>query len=260
MSSVVVIGLDGGEGDRDVVAAAHLVATGADELVEVALSGGGASYLRAVAAEQRARLIVVGGVSHWGLDRLVHRDETRTVTHTSWCPVLVVPAGYANEQPRLERIGVAYDGSPESALALERAGPLAEAHCARVIVRNAAPVPYYDQGNWADTLYEMDSELRDRVRRVLGDAIDVEVSFGFAPARLELAAFSDGVDLLICGARRLGVRRRAVRTSVSDYLAAHCTCPVLIVPAAAAAPSTADGVQGARTALPGIVPGDVEPV
>jgi nucleotide-binding universal stress UspA family protein len=76
----------------------------------------------------------------------------------------------------------------------------------------------------------MDRELRERVRSVLGDKLDVEVSVGFGPPRLELAAFSDGVDLLICGAHRLGALQGAAQMSVSDYLAAHCTCPILIVP------------------------------
>jgi nucleotide-binding universal stress UspA family protein len=246
MYSMVVVGLEGGERDQDVVAAARLVTSAGDELLRVALRGRGAAQLRQVAAERGAGLIVVGGASRSTLDRLVHGNDTLASAHSAPCPVLVAPIGYANEQPRLERIGIAYDGSGESELALRQARPLAEAHGARVIVRNAAAVPYYDQGNWAETLFEIDRELRDRVRRVLGDKLDVEVSVGFAPPRLELAAFSDGVDLLICGARRLGTLERAVHRSVSDYLASHCSCPVLIVPAAQTPGEACSAVRVAR--------------
>ncbi|HET9074841.1 MAG TPA: universal stress protein [Solirubrobacteraceae bacterium] len=156
--------------------------------------------------------------------------------------VLVAPHGYADSRPRhLERIGVAYDGSTESNLALAEARRFAEASGARVIVRDVIKAPQFGEGAWSAEILAMHRALGERVRRALGPQISLEVSVALGPTRLELVAFSDSVDLLICGAQHLGLGPGSELGAVAEDLARRCTSPVLIVsrpdPAPAAPPA-----------------------
>jgi nucleotide-binding universal stress UspA family protein len=169
------------------------------------------------------------------------------------CATLVAPVGYGDGPHRFERIGVAWAGDLEGEPALVHARRLALAHGARVIVRNVVrPPPYHDAG-WGMTIQALDRGLRQRVRAWLSD-VEVDVEAGFAPPRLELAAFSDEVDLLICGPRLLRTLGRLEEHSIGDYLAGHCTCPVLIVPARPADPGSFPPPLEVRTSS--VDPGD----
>ena len=53
------------------------------------------------------------------------------------------------------------------------------------------------------------------------------------PVQPELEAFSEEVDLLVCGSRQTDAFRRVVFGSTSGYLAHHARCPLLITPAPA---------------------------
>ena len=46
----------------------------------------------------------------------------------------------------------------------------------------------------------------------------------------ELAAFGEGVDILIVGSRSYGPLRRLVSGSTSDYLQRHARCSLLVLP------------------------------
>jgi hypothetical protein len=64
-----------------------------------------------------------------------------------------------------------------------------------------------------------------------------------------LAAFSETVDLLICGSRSKGIVRRVALGSTSDYLSRHCACPLIITTAAVQEPiSPADAPDRLATA------------
>jgi nucleotide-binding universal stress UspA family protein len=52
----------------------------------------------------------------------------------------------------------------------------------------------------------------------------------YGAVRDELVAFSQTVDLLVCGSRRNGPVRRLAFGSTSEYLTRHVDVPLLIAP------------------------------
>ena len=60
--------------------------------------------------------------------------------------------------------------------------------------------------------------------------VEGEVVFGLAGE--ELAAFGEGVDILVVGSRSYGPVRRLVIGSTSDYLERHARCALLVLPRA----------------------------
>jgi nucleotide-binding universal stress UspA family protein len=163
--------------------------------------------------------------------------------------VVVAPLGYADNAPRsLERIGVAYDGSAESDLALGEARRLAERFGARVIVRDVIKAPQFGAGAWSAEILAMQRALSERVRRVLGPQVALEVSVALGPTGLALVAFGDAVDLLICGAHHLGLGAGTEPGTVGEDLARRCTSPVLIVSRPDPAPR--DPAPRRRTSAP----------
>jgi nucleotide-binding universal stress UspA family protein len=104
---------------------------------------------------------------------------------------------------RVLTLGVGYDGSPESEQALAVARELAS--------RSGAVKELMD----------------DELRRLRGlDGVEGDVTYG-EPSE-ELAAFSDGLDLLIVGSRSYGPVGRLFNGSTSNYLARRARCPLLV--------------------------------
>jgi len=79
------------------------------------------------AEAQGADLIVVGSCSRGLLGRAMLGDDTRAALNGTPCAVAVAARGYATASTPLMRIGVGYDGSPESTAALAVARELARA-------------------------------------------------------------------------------------------------------------------------------------
>jgi nucleotide-binding universal stress UspA family protein len=232
-----VVAIDGRDGGRDAMAVALTLVSNLARLVVVADTG---AALWRVARQERADLIVVGGSYRGGSDGPRADDDPLSAMHEPSCPVAVAPHGYADGSGRLERIGVAYDGTPEGDVALSHARRLAEGRAVRVIVRHAGTLPANGSRNWAGQREALDRTLRQRIFASLGKRVTPEISIAVGPSRLGLVAFSDGVDLLICGAGHLGFLADG-QVNVTDYLASRCTSPVMIVPAEprSGAPATA---------------------
>ena len=74
--------------------------------------------LHLAAEREHADLIVVGSAHRGRIGRVLAGDVAAGTLHSSPCPVVVAPAGYAREAGKLEIIGVGYDGSPESRAAV----------------------------------------------------------------------------------------------------------------------------------------------
>jgi nucleotide-binding universal stress UspA family protein len=156
------------------------------------------SGLRDVAESRGADLLVVGSSRGAAIGRVLAGDDTRAALHGAPCAVAVAPRGYRTCVKPLEVIGVAGDGSAQSRAALTRARALSLQTGARVIARHV----------------------------IAGDA---EVRAG--PSGEQLAAFSETVDVLICGSRDNGIVRRVALGSTSKYLSRHCACPLIITTA-----------------------------
>src|ERR1035437_7060217 len=94
--------------------------------------------LHELAGAERADLLVVGSLRRGLIGRVTLRDATSDALNGAPCAVAIAPFGYAERPAVLGEIGVAYDGSPASEMALAVARGLADA---RVLVVATITLP-----------------------------------------------------------------------------------------------------------------------
>lgn len=180
-------------------------ATGATaSLVSVASISAGRG-LHELAEEQGCDLLAVGSSSAGAVGHVLLGDHTRSALNGAPCAVAVSPHGYEKPGGHFRVIGVGYNGSPESEAALVLARGLAARTGAVVRALSA------DSG-------ESRTVEGAELRTVDGDAAE------------ELAAFSEGLDLLVVGSRGYGPVRRLMLGSTSLHLARTARCPLLVLP------------------------------
>jgi nucleotide-binding universal stress UspA family protein len=85
-----------------------------------------ADGLRAAAMQCESDLVVVGASRRGGIPHVTRDEDALAVIHHTAETVAVAPVGFADRAFRLDRIGVAFDGSDESMVALAHGGLLAE--------------------------------------------------------------------------------------------------------------------------------------
>jgi len=141
--------------------------------------------------------------------------------------------------PELRAVAVAVDGSPAADQAFEWAVTLAKLASASLtivgvvpaVVRFAAPSGEVVESRSEGQRYmpELLSRYVDSARRRLPSAVDSAILEG--PVVDELLVFLDErrPQILVVGARGLSRSRRLLLGSVSDAIAHHATCSVLIV-------------------------------
>jgi nucleotide-binding universal stress UspA family protein len=173
------------------------------------------------------------------------------------CAVAVAPRGLHRREPlRFRRVGVGYDGGPESKAALALAGEIAIAAggqlrvCAAVddrirsvgwsrIATGPAVIPgvgWSATGStatpeWDQVVKATETSLLGDVEaaaRVTGATAVAEVVRG-RPANA-LLRLTEDVDLLVVGSRRWGMFARLVLGSTGEALLHDAACPVLVVP------------------------------
>lgn len=198
--------------------------------VRAASVGGG---LHDVAQGQGADLTVIGSCHRSAVGRALIGDDTRSVLHHAPCTVAVAPSGYANGSHQTETIAVAYDGSDQSHVALAHAALLAADLGAKLVVHHVAQPHLYGGGAFTTAAtFVGDPEVEiAAARKQLGPVVGAEVDVTVGFAREELAALSEDVDVLVCGSRHEGAVKRVVLGSMSEYLARHSACPLLVTPA-----------------------------
>lgn len=212
------------------------------ELVSiVAMSAGRGLHERA--EQQGADLLVVGSCAYGPFGRAMLGDDTRAALNGAPCAVAIAARGYAQGPDgagpggSLRTIGVGYDDAPESAAALALARALAERTRARVLALDVVTMPgYVFTGLMPVALGEsidvMVSEAQARMRALPG--VEGRAVYGLSGE--ELAAFGEGLDLLVVGSRGYGAARRLILGSTSNYLERHARCSLLVLPRAAARP------------------------
>jgi len=184
------------------------------------------------AEEQDADLIVVGSCKRGVLGRVMVGDDASAALNGSPSAVAIATAGYRELGRPLEKLGVAYNGSPESEDALKAARELAHETGGRVSALEVVHLSAYAFGGlvaappMGDAIEEMLSQAEARMRALKG--VEGRASYGL-PGE-DLAAFSDEVDLLIVGSRSYGPVRRLVYGSTSTYLERHARCSLLVLP------------------------------
>jgi nucleotide-binding universal stress UspA family protein len=196
---------------------------------------------RAMRGERRD-LLVVGSSprardGHVGIGK-----RSRQLLGHASSPLAIAPRGL-RERPgfAIKRIGVGYDGGPESAAALELAAAMAQALGAGLTVRLAVddriPVPGWSKlseaalAGWteavAGAVKAMQARLADATAHC-GAPAEGEVVTG-RPADT-LAALCDEIDLLVIGARRWGPISRLIVGTTGEAMLHEATCPLLLVP------------------------------
>ncbi len=193
--------------------------------------------LHDLAEQLQADLLVVGSCSRGPIGRVLIGDDTRTSLNGAPCAVAVATRGYAEHPVPIAAIGVGYDGSPESEIALAKARELAARHRAIVRALRVVAIPNYAfTGFGAPALGEsieaMISEANERMSALEG--VDGHAVYGLAGE--ELAAFGEQVQLLVVGSRSYGPMKRLILGSTSDYLERHARCSLLVLPRSAGEP------------------------
>jgi nucleotide-binding universal stress UspA family protein len=200
------------------------------ELVSVVAMSAGRG-LHQQAEEQHADLLVVGSCGRGVLGRAMLGDDTRNALNGAPCAIAIASLGYAEHPKPLGKIGVGYDSSPESELALQTARELAQSTRASVEALEVVLLPTYGYTGilppvTGESLGAMLQEANDRMKG-LPDGV-----YGHAVCGLvgeELAAFANTVDLLIVGSRGYGPMKRMMFGSTSSYLERHGRCSLLVL-------------------------------
>jgi nucleotide-binding universal stress UspA family protein len=183
------------------------------------------------AEEQGAELLVVGSSERTALSRVMLGDDARAALNGAPCAVAVAARGYAEHPSPVARIGVAYNGSPESLAALEAARSLAESRNASLVALEVVGLPSYAyMGTIPPVTGESIDTMLAEAQSRLGALPGVEGRSVYGLAGEELAAFGNDVDLLIVGSRSYGPWKRLVLGSTSNYLQRHARCSLLVLP------------------------------
>lgn len=199
----------------------------------------GLGLIELTAAEE-AHLLVFGSSHRGTVGRILLGSTVESVLHGVAAAIAVAPRGYAEREPaEPARIGVAYDRSPESELALETAMDLAEAWSCELTLVGVADYPRYDYAEAWTVL--SGGGLHDFEREAHRDALEA----GLAKAKRRvsattelmtgrpgpiLAGASGDFDLLVAGSRGYGPVRRTLLGSTTRRLMADSSCPVLVTP------------------------------
>jgi nucleotide-binding universal stress UspA family protein len=196
-------------------------------------------------AEQLGAAAIVVGSSHRGrVGRLLIGDVAVGLLHGSPCPVAVAPRDYdAMPGSDLTRIGVAFDGTPESGEALTAALALAGRTGGAVSSftvleptdwNGTSTVPGWVPSPAAE---ESRSEHAQAIAQQALDALDAAPAGALASSEVlhgrvvdVLAGVSHELDLLVCGSRGYGPMRAVLLGGVSRRLAAEAHCPVIVLP------------------------------
>jgi nucleotide-binding universal stress UspA family protein len=200
--------------------------------------------LERVIARERRDLVVVGS-SRRGPERGVRiGSRTRQLLTHSRCALAVAPRGFSERSaPRLTRIGVGYDGAPESEAALTLAGALAVSAGAslrvRAVIDDRVPMVGWQSGVTDQVLAMWDELLAPVVAAMLERAQSASEATSAEVERVDvrrgrpagaLLELCDEVDLLVIGSRRWGGAARVLLGRTGEALMHDATAAVLVVP------------------------------
>ncbi len=203
-----------------------------------------ARALQRVVEREHRDLLVVGSSRRAGDGRVRIGKRTRQLLSHSDCPLAIAPRGL-HTQPvgSFDRIGVGYDGGPESDFALSFAAALAIAAGAELHVRSAVddrmPAMGWGHGwpgdmkaEWRDLLAIETEKLRKKAlaagNRTGATNVTADAIAG-RPADT-LLALAEELDMLVIGSRRWGPAARVLLGSTGEAVLHGAPCPVIAVP------------------------------
>lgn len=204
------------------------------------VEGSPAGGLHDLAEQLDAAALVVGSTHRGAVGRLLIGDVGAGLVHGSACPVVIAPRDYAARAGALQKFGVAFDGTPESRVALDAGIGLAgraggSVHAFTVLQPPEWAPSYAWPGPYPS--HELE-ETRERWAQSTAEAALEAIPDGLlgvsevirGPVRQSLAGVSAELDLLACGSRGYGTVRQVAAGSVARGLAHEAACPLLVVP------------------------------
>jgi nucleotide-binding universal stress UspA family protein len=205
-----------------------------------------ARALHTLAERDGAALIVVGSTQRGRVGRLLPGSTAERLLHRAPCPVAIVPIDYRKRsREHMTNIGVGYDGSEESRAALNAAAQIARALSASLrVVRvfdaawDTTPALMASGHGYVAVHRRLERRAREDLERLLAGLPEATVAEAvFPPGRpaRELVTQSQGVDLLVVGARGGDPLRAMLRRGVSRIVARDAACPVIVAPRAGCA-------------------------
>ena len=196
-----------------------------------------------LAEEIGAGLVIVGSRGLGPIRRAVIGSVSASVVHHAHCPVLVVRDGRSGGADPEGPIVLAVDGSGESGLALGAAAEISSATGSAVHLIYVMPTEaqlygrHFYSGDVKESLLE---EAKAQTRRFLeeqaedvrskgGEVTQTYLATGRPDEEIVELAEEVSAGMIVIGSRGLGGVRRALVGSVSDSVARHAHCPVLVV-------------------------------
>jgi nucleotide-binding universal stress UspA family protein len=220
--------------------------------------GSPARALEALAEKEHADLMVIGSTELGPMGRVVIGSVGERLLHGSPCAVVVAPKGFKDTDPGApEKIGVCWDGSPESELALETAIHLAGIGGGELHLLTAVDPSAYVYASYPGVYLQDEDALNRTAEANLADGLarvphgvpaTGEVIFGYPASALPARAAEAELDLLVAGSRGYGPMRRVLLGGVSERLMRKAHCPVVIVPRGAHVPER-DGADEAAAVV-----------
>jgi nucleotide-binding universal stress UspA family protein len=197
---------------------------------------GAVGGLKDLAAREQADLIVIGSTHRGQLGRVVPGSVGERLLSGAPCPVAVAPRGYAStEHFGLGLIGVAFDGSRESHIALREAITLAKRLDSMLRVVTIVPSIEADADSSFRTVMEDHGrDVRDAALDELPSWVEVESALEEGDPARALARHGVELDLLVIGSRGYGPLRRTLLGGVSADVMRTAPCPVIAIPPTAA--------------------------
>jgi nucleotide-binding universal stress UspA family protein len=187
-----------------------------------------------VAAEEQADMIVIGSTHRGRLGRRFPGGVGERLLSRTPCLVAVAPSGFADHGHfGLGLIGVAVDGSMESAAALQLAGDLAQRLDARLRVITIVPASPGDDYVHRTILRDRGTEILSVALADLPASLEVEATLEEGEPAPGLARHGVDLDLLVIGSRGHGPLGRMLVGGVSAEVMWSAPSPVLAVPATA---------------------------
>ena len=241
------------------LAADHL--RGLDPAVRAVRSRSVSAGLTAAAVEEEAIAIVIGSSHHGAVGRVALGSVGTSLVHGAPCAIAVAPRGFGEEdERRLLRIAVGFDGTPEAWSALEAAIGMAERAHARLTVLTVADSLSFGLGPaWsaisAGELVRAEEKDKQRILNLavarIPATIPVDARLLTGAAGGLLSEASGEFDLMIVGSRGYGPIGRTFLGSVATHLIHSAGCAVLVLPRGAGAdPFRLDDRLGARVKAP----------
>lgn len=198
--------------------------------------------LHRVVQRHHRDLLVMGSSRQAPEARVRIGKRTRQLLCHFDCALAVAPRGmHADISRSLRRIGVGYDGGPESEAALALAASIAlgagaELNVQAVIDDRLLWPAWSPLGNalgvgWDEVVQTGVDEMRDRAI-AWGQSREIPLDVAVARGRPadSLLALSERVDLLVIGSRRWGPATRLLLGSTGEALMHDAACAVMAVP------------------------------